>query len=172
MLLQDKNAVIYGGGGAIGGAVARAFARQGANVFLVGRTLAKLDRVAREISASGGGAEIAEVDALDENPIDEHADAVARSAGGIDVTLNAVGIVHDQGTPFGELLPPGLRAPDHRLHPDQFPHREGGRTAHGQPRLGGDLHAVHPGLTHVRTGVSRLRRHLRSHRSLLPHPGG
>jgi len=42
MLLQNKNAVIYGGGGAIGGAVARAFAREGARVFLAGRTLARL----------------------------------------------------------------------------------------------------------------------------------
>jgi len=46
MLLQNKNAVIYGGGGVIGGAVARAFAREGAKVFLAGRTLAKLDKVA------------------------------------------------------------------------------------------------------------------------------
>ncbi len=34
MLLENKNAVIYGAGGAIGGAVARAFARDGARVFL------------------------------------------------------------------------------------------------------------------------------------------
>jgi NADP-dependent 3-hydroxy acid dehydrogenase YdfG len=66
MLLRDKNAVIYGGGGAIGGAVARAFAREGAKVFLAGRTLAKLDAMAREISAAGGRAETAELDALDE----------------------------------------------------------------------------------------------------------
>ena len=58
MLLQRKNAVVYGGGGAIGGAVARAFAREGAKVFLAGRTLAKLERVSREISAAGGRAEI------------------------------------------------------------------------------------------------------------------
>jgi NAD(P)-dependent dehydrogenase (short-subunit alcohol dehydrogenase family) len=41
MLLQSKNSVVYGGRGAIGGAVARAFAREGARVFLAGRTLAK-----------------------------------------------------------------------------------------------------------------------------------
>ena len=64
MLLQNKNAVIYGGGGAIGGAVALAFAREGAKVFLAGRTLAKLEKVAREISAAGGAAETAQVDAL------------------------------------------------------------------------------------------------------------
>jgi NAD(P)-dependent dehydrogenase (short-subunit alcohol dehydrogenase family) len=73
MLLQSKNAVTYGGGGAIGGAVARAFAREGAKVFLARRTLAKLDRVAREISAAGGMAEPAEVDALDEKAIGKHA---------------------------------------------------------------------------------------------------
>jgi 3-oxoacyl-[acyl-carrier protein] reductase len=103
MLLQYKNAVIYGGGGAIGGAVARAFAREGARVFLAGRTLAKLDHVARDISATGGMAETAEVDALDEHAIDTHADAVAAKAGGIDIALNAVGILHVQGMPFAEL---------------------------------------------------------------------
>ncbi|HSE80959.1 MAG TPA: SDR family oxidoreductase [Gaiellaceae bacterium] len=102
MLLQDKCAVIYGGGGAIGGAVARAFAREGARVFLAGRTLAGLDRVAEEISAAGGVVETAEVDALDEQAVQKHADAVAAAAG-IDIALNAVGIPHVQGTPFAEL---------------------------------------------------------------------
>lgn len=103
MLLRDKSAVIYGGGGAIGGAVAREFAREGARVFLAGRTRAKLDRVAGDITAAGGRADTAEVDALDERAVDDHADAVAAEAGGIDITLNAVGIVHVQGTPFAEL---------------------------------------------------------------------
>lgn len=103
MLLQDKTAVIYGAGGAIGGAVARTFAREGAKVFLAGRTAAKLDRVARDIAAAGGKAETAQVDALDETQVRRHADAVAEKAGGIDVMLNAVGIMHVQGTPFPEL---------------------------------------------------------------------
>jgi 3-oxoacyl-[acyl-carrier protein] reductase len=95
--------VIYGGGGAIGGAVARAFAREGAKVFLGGRTLAKLHQAAREIFAAGGIAETAEINALDEEAIAKHADAVAAKAGGIDIALNAVGILHVQGTPFAEL---------------------------------------------------------------------
>ena len=95
MLLESKNAVIYGGGGSIGGAVARSFAREGAKVFLAGRTLAKLEKVARDIP----NAHIAEVDALDEKAVEQHADSV----GTIDVMLNAVGIVHVQGTPFAEL---------------------------------------------------------------------
>jgi NAD(P)-dependent dehydrogenase (short-subunit alcohol dehydrogenase family) len=103
MLLQDKTAVIYGGGGAIGGAAARAFAREGARVFLAGRTLATLERVANEIVTAGGRAETAEVDALNEGAVDEHADVVAASTGRIDIALNAIGIPHVQGTPFAAL---------------------------------------------------------------------
>jgi riboflavin biosynthesis pyrimidine reductase len=65
MLLEHKVAVIYGAGGPIGGAVARAFAREGASVFLAGRTKAKLDTVADDIRAQGGLAHTAVVDALD-----------------------------------------------------------------------------------------------------------
>ena len=88
MLLEDKNAVIYGGGGSIGGAVARAFAREGAKVFLAGRTQVKLEEVAGQIRSAGGIAETAQVDALDGRAVDEHADAVAASAGGIDISFN------------------------------------------------------------------------------------
>jgi NAD(P)-dependent dehydrogenase (short-subunit alcohol dehydrogenase family) len=103
MLLSGKTAVIYGGGGAIGGAAACAFAREGARVFLAGRTLGKMQAMAAEIAAAGGTAAVAEVDALDQRAVDEHADAVAAEAGGIDVMFNAVGIVHVQGTPFADL---------------------------------------------------------------------
>ncbi|MGN7356191.1 SDR family NAD(P)-dependent oxidoreductase [Paenibacillus sp. SAF-054] len=65
MLLKGKNAVIYGAGGHIGSAVARAFALEGARVYLAGRTLSKLEVVAQEISGMNGVAEAACVDALD-----------------------------------------------------------------------------------------------------------
>jgi 3-oxoacyl-[acyl-carrier protein] reductase len=103
MLLEGRNAIVYGGGGAIGGAVARAFAREGAAVFLAGRTLARLEEVAADIAASGGTVGMAKLDALDESAVEEHADRIAAEAGGIDIALNAVGIVHDQGTPFAHL---------------------------------------------------------------------
>ena len=80
MLLKDKNAVIYGGGGSIGSAVASAFAREGARVFLAGRTPESLEEVAEQIRSAGGVAETAQVDALDETAVDEHADAVATKA--------------------------------------------------------------------------------------------
>lgn len=102
-LLEDKTAVIYGGGGAIGGAVARVFAREGARVFIAGRTSAKLDAVARDIAATGGKAETAQVDVLDQQAVEEHADAVAATAGGIDIALNAVSVMHDQGTLLADL---------------------------------------------------------------------
>ena len=101
-MLEGKIAVVYGGGGAIGGAAAHAFAREGARVFLAGRTRAKLEAVARSIVQGGGSAEIAEVDALDERAVEAHADAVAAAAG-IDIALNAVGIHHVQGVPVAEL---------------------------------------------------------------------
>jgi 3-oxoacyl-[acyl-carrier protein] reductase len=103
VLLEDKNAVIYGGGGSIGGAVARAFAREGAKVFLAGRTRAKLEEVAQEIRSAGGVAETAQVDALDEKAVDEHADAVAAEAGGIDISFNLISHGDVQGTPLAEM---------------------------------------------------------------------
>ena len=103
MLLEDKNAVIYGGGGAIGGAVARAFAREGATVFLAGRTRTKLEEVADEIRSAGGAVETAEVDALDERAVDAHADAVAAEAGGIDISFNLISHGDVQGTPLAEM---------------------------------------------------------------------
>jgi 3-oxoacyl-[acyl-carrier protein] reductase len=103
LLLESKNAVIYGGGGSIGGALARAFARQGATVHLAGRTLESLEKVAEEIRSAGGVARTAQVDALDETAVDEHADAVAASAGSIDISFNLISFGDVQGTPLAEM---------------------------------------------------------------------
>lgn len=113
MMLRSKIAVIHGGGGAIGGAVARAFAREGATVYLAGRTREKLEAVARDVEAAGGTAHVASVDALDERAVSRHADAVASEAGRIDVALNAVGIVNVHGTPLLEL---SLEDYEHPIH--------------------------------------------------------
>jgi NAD(P)-dependent dehydrogenase (short-subunit alcohol dehydrogenase family) len=81
-MLENKTAVIYGAGGAIGAAVARAFAREGARVCMTGRDVVKLDAVAEEI-----GAETAAVDALDERAVEDHLERV----GGVDISFNAIG---------------------------------------------------------------------------------
>ncbi|MEU5048855.1 SDR family oxidoreductase [Streptomyces sp. NPDC021096] len=90
MLLENKVAVVYGAGGRVGGAVARAFAAEGAAVFLAGRTHAKLDRVADDIRSSGGLAETARIDALDEEAVDAFVDAVAEQTGRVDISFNLI----------------------------------------------------------------------------------
>ena len=103
MLLEGKNAIIYGAGGGIGGGVARTFAREGATVFLVGRTRESLAAVAADIAAAGGSAEVTVVDALDEQAVDEHARAVASEAGSIDVSFNLISRGDVQGIPLVDL---------------------------------------------------------------------
>jgi len=103
MLLEKKSAVIYGAGGDVGGAFARAFAREGARVFLVGRTLAPLEALADEIRKGGGKAEAAQVDALDEVAVERHMDEVLQRAGSIDISFNVIGIAYVQGTPLIEM---------------------------------------------------------------------
>lgn len=111
MLLANKNAVVYGAGGSMGGAVARAFAREGAKVFLAGRTLAKLDAVADDISKAGGAAETAEIDAFHQEAVEAHLDEMAKRAGSIDVCFNAVGITAVQGTPLVDMSLEDFLAP-------------------------------------------------------------
>jgi NAD(P)-dependent dehydrogenase (short-subunit alcohol dehydrogenase family) len=88
MLLEGKNAIVYGGGGAMGGAIARAFAREGATVYLAGRTLANLEKVAQDISAAGGRAETAEVDAHDAAAVEAHVAAVEKPRLRVDRVLH------------------------------------------------------------------------------------
>ena len=90
MLLQNKVAIIYGAGGPIGGAVARAFAGEGARVFLAGRTRGKLDEVAEDIRSTGDIAHTAVVNALDERAVEDYVDAVVRQTGHVDVSCNVI----------------------------------------------------------------------------------
>jgi NAD(P)-dependent dehydrogenase (short-subunit alcohol dehydrogenase family) len=111
MLLERKNAIVYGGGGAIGSAVARAFAAEGAHVFLAGRTLEMLEKTAQTIRGAGGQAATAQLDALDEKAVDAHADRVAREAGSIDISFNLISHGDVQGTPLVEMRPEDFARP-------------------------------------------------------------
>lgn len=113
MLLEGKHAVVYGGAGAIGSAVAQEFAREGATVYLAGRTLATLDAVAGRIRAAGGTPETAQVDALDASAVNAHSDAVAASAGSIDICLNVISHGDVQGTPLVEMPLADFERPVH-----------------------------------------------------------
>src|SRR6478609_8894299 len=105
MLLQDKVAVVYGGGGAIGGAVARAFAADGATVFVTGRSLPDVEVIAKDIRATGGDARAAEVDALDERAIESQLQDVVDQADRVDISFNAIGLrgASILGVPFVDL---------------------------------------------------------------------
>jgi NAD(P)-dependent dehydrogenase (short-subunit alcohol dehydrogenase family) len=107
-LLDGKTAIIYGAGGGIGGGVARTFAREGARVILVGRTRAKLDSVADDITSAGGAAEVAVLDALDEKAVDDHVQNVVSKTGRVDVSFNLITRGDVQGTPLVEMVPDDL----------------------------------------------------------------
>jgi len=100
VLLQNKVAVIFGAGGVIGSQVAREFSHEGASVFLSGRRLDPIQKVAEEIRVASGKAVAAEVDALDEKAVNGYLDRVVEQAGKIDIIYNAVGpqaIEYDNG---------------------------------------------------------------------------
>ena len=114
MLLETKTAIVYGAGGAIGSAVARAYAREGATVHLAGRTRSTLEEVAQRIRHDGGVAHVAQVDVLDQAAVERHADDVAAGRG-IDICFNATSNDDVQGTPllampFEEFLRPVTKA--------------------------------------------------------------
>ena len=111
MQLENKNAVVYGAAGAIGGAVARAFAREGARVFLAGRTLGTLDVVAEEIRAAGGTADTSVVDASDQASVAAHAAHMATVAGSIDISFNATSYRTVQNIPLIEMSLEDFMAP-------------------------------------------------------------
>jgi NAD(P)-dependent dehydrogenase (short-subunit alcohol dehydrogenase family) len=104
-LLKDKVAVVYGAAGTVGSTAAHAFAREGARVFLTGRSISKLNKVADEISSAGLSAEVAEVDALDEQRVNHNLEKTFEKTGRIDISFNAIGIpLHGiEGIPLIEL---------------------------------------------------------------------
>ncbi|HTN61080.1 MAG TPA: SDR family oxidoreductase [Devosia sp.] len=103
MLLKGKTAIVYGAGGAVGGAVAKAYAREGALVFLAGRTKARLGAVAEAIKAQGGNAEIAPVDALDAAAVERHLADIVLGAGPIKLMFNAIEWGDTQGAELVEM---------------------------------------------------------------------
>jgi len=102
-MLQNKNAIIYGAAGSIGSAVAKALAGAGATVFLTGRNLSSVQKTADDITASGGSAEAAQVDALDEKAVNVHLDKVVHQAGTVDISFNAISLEVVQNMPLVDM---------------------------------------------------------------------
>jgi 3-oxoacyl-[acyl-carrier protein] reductase len=120
MILQHKNAIIYGGGGSLGGAVAKAFAAAGARVFLAGRHLEPLQAVADTILASGGKAVTDVVDALDETAIYQHIESVVQKAGSVDISFNLIDLQPVQGVPLIDMKTADFVRPVHIAMQTQF----------------------------------------------------
>jgi NAD(P)-dependent dehydrogenase (short-subunit alcohol dehydrogenase family) len=102
-MLQNKNAIIYGAGGSLGGAVGKALAANGAKVFLTGRNLDSVQKVADEIRASGGRAEVALVDALDAKAINDYLKTLVGNAGTIDISFSAIDYQVVQNMPLVDM---------------------------------------------------------------------
>ncbi len=111
MLLEKKTAVIYGGAGAIGGAVAHAFAREGAHVFLAGRTKESLANVVEELRKDGGVADFAVVDALDKEGVERFQEDVVAAAGSLDISFNVIGLDDVQGAPLSAMAVTDFTSP-------------------------------------------------------------
>jgi 3-oxoacyl-[acyl-carrier protein] reductase len=121
--LTHKHAVIFGAGGAVGTAVAKEFAAQGATVFLSGRALDTVEQLAQEIHKDGGIAYAAEVDALDEQAVQAYLDRLAQEVGNIDILLNIMGPQakdYGNGTSTLELPLEQFLLPLSTLVPSQF----------------------------------------------------
>jgi 3-oxoacyl-[acyl-carrier protein] reductase len=103
MILHDKNAIIYGAAGSLGGAVATALAAAGAKVFLTGRNIDSVQKIADNILEAGGKAEADQVDAMNEEEISNHIDAVKQKSGSVDISFNAVGIDVLMNIPLAEM---------------------------------------------------------------------
>ncbi|HTI10214.1 MAG TPA: SDR family oxidoreductase [Puia sp.] len=120
--LQGKRAVIFGGSGSIGSMAAKAFAAEGAEVFLTGRTLKNLEKVAAEIGAAGGVAHVTVVDALDQPAVDSFIAAITKDQG-IDIVFNATGPKpheYDNGTLAVDLAVEKFMVPVSTLLESQF----------------------------------------------------
>jgi 3-oxoacyl-[acyl-carrier protein] reductase len=103
MILQNKNAVIYGAGGSLGSTVAKALARAGARVFLAGHNISSVQKVANEIITAGGNAAADQVDAIDRKAIDSHLEKVVHQSDKVDISFNAVGAAVVQGIPLVDM---------------------------------------------------------------------
>lgn len=100
MLLKDKVAVVYGGSGAVGSAVVRAFAREGAVVHLVARRLEPIKELALELSQGGARVHAGQADAIEPEAVAAHLDAVVQQSGPVKIAFSAV----DWGDSQGEDL--------------------------------------------------------------------
>ncbi len=160
MLLERKTAIIYGGAGAIGRSVAHAFAREGARVFLAGRTEESLARVVEAVRTGGGTADYAVVNALDKESVERFQGDVVANAGSLDISFNVIGLDDVQGSPLTAMAETDFTAPHGRDPLPDRPSRSHPRCEcwRFRRRMRGDRRVVSP--TGVRSGAARRPRRM------------
>ena len=120
MILQNKNAIIYGAGGSLGGAVAKAMAAAGARLFLTGHNISSVQKLADEILAAGGLAETTQVDALNEKAISSCLNEIIQKEGHLDISFNAIGVQVVQNIPLVDIAADDFMYPINTMIRSQF----------------------------------------------------
>jgi 2-hydroxycyclohexanecarboxyl-CoA dehydrogenase len=100
---ESKTVVVTGGGGGIGGATCRRFAREGAKVAVYDMNLAAAEKVAAAIRDEGGQAQAFRCDITDRASVDKAVEATQQGLGPIDVLVNNAG--WDVFKPFTKTEP-------------------------------------------------------------------
>lgn len=120
MLLQGKSAVIYGSTGAVGSVVAKAFAREGAQLFLTGRSRPELEKLAQELAEPAAEPDVSIVDALDAAAVDRHLDHLLEAVGRVDISFNLISMEDVQGTALVDMDEADFMQPISRALRSQF----------------------------------------------------
>jgi len=89
--LDGQVAIVTGGTGVLGGAMARGLARAGAKVGVLGRRRERAEQVVAEIEAAGGQALALPADVLDKQQLEAARDAILERWGQINILVNAAG---------------------------------------------------------------------------------
>jgi NAD(P)-dependent dehydrogenase (short-subunit alcohol dehydrogenase family) len=100
--LEGQTALVTGGSGALGSAMARALAQAGASVAIMGRRAEPCERLAEHIRAAGGQALGVACDVLDRAALERAAEEIAKALGPVDILVNTAGGNHPQATTTSE----------------------------------------------------------------------
>lgn len=92
MRLQNRVALITGGGTGIGAGIARAFAREGAQVVICGRREEPLKEIVDEIDRGGGEAIYCVADISSQEQIQEMIETITMKFGSVDILVNNAGV--------------------------------------------------------------------------------
>lgn len=102
--LKEKVAVVTGGSGVLGSAMAEALALCGAKVVILGRSAEKAQVVVNTIVAAGGTAMAVSADVLNRAALEKAADEIRAAYGPCDILINGAGGNHPKGTTTKEFL--------------------------------------------------------------------